>query len=165
MYYPSPENTSQALKMDWLIHAFAISSTGLGKIAFAVFLLRIIPKNEKWKRWFLHGYNALLVAINIPLIIITYVQCDPVVGLWEPTIGAKCWPPHIQANYAVFQGCISPTTQNISRTLLILFQHMERLSILSSRCSLYPLYGNCTLIGELSGAWPPSCALGCCTYS
>ena len=105
MYYLSPANRSEALKMDWVSHAFAISATGLGKVAFALFLLRIIPKNKKGQRWFLHGFNALLVAINIPLIIITYVQCDPVKALWDPTIKAKCWNPHIQDSYALFQGC------------------------------------------------------------
>jgi len=105
MYYLSTENTSLALKMDWISHAFAITSTSLGKVAFALFLLRIIPVGKKKERYFLHGFNILLVLIQIPLIIITYVQCNPVAGLWEPDIGAKCWNPQTQASYAVFQGC------------------------------------------------------------
>ena len=105
LYYLSPKEITESLKLDWISHAFAISATGLGKIAFSVFLLRIIPKSKPWMRRFLHGSNALLVAINMPLIILTYVQCDPVAGLWEPNIGAKCWNPHIQDSYALFQGC------------------------------------------------------------
>lgn len=107
MYYLSPEDASKALKMDWVTHAFILAATNLGKVSFAVFLLRIIPKSKKRMRWFLYGYNILLIAINIPLIILTYAQCNPVAGLWNPRIGAKCLPPHIHDDYGLFQGCMS----------------------------------------------------------
>lgn len=106
LYYLTPYQRMMAVKYDWISHAFAITATGLGKVAFALFLLRVIAANNKAQRWFLHGYNILLIAINIPLIIITYAQCSPTKALWDPsTVGAKCWDPKVQATYAVFQGC------------------------------------------------------------
>ena len=94
-----------AVKYDWISHAFAIAATGLGKVAFALFLLRIIAANNRAQKWFLHGYNILLIAVNIPLIVITYAQCSPTKALWDPTVEAECWNPKVQATYAVFQGC------------------------------------------------------------
>ena len=102
-YFLAPANARIAIEMDWSSHAFVITALGLGKVSFAIFLMRITPKTKKWMKWLLHGYSALLVVINVTLIILTYAQRNLVAGLWDPTIGAKCLPPHILESYAIFQ--------------------------------------------------------------
>ena len=101
-YYLSPANRVEALKLDWLSHAWAIASVTTGKISVAFMLLRI--SNDKRHMWFLQTVNVMLLVLNIPLIIMTYVQCSPPAILWDPTIKGTCWNPKIQGNYALSQG-------------------------------------------------------------
>ncbi|KAM0804621.1 hypothetical protein BDR22DRAFT_817709 [Usnea florida] len=66
----------------------------LVKLSVALFLLRI-GGLRRWLRYSLFATIALLVSSTIATIVIIFVQCRPIAGIWEPpeTIKANCLPP------------------------------------------------------------------------
>ena len=103
VYYLPHDRAVFATKLDWLGQAFVIPAVTIGKISVAFFILRL--SNTKWHYYFLHTINVTLVLINIPLIIWTYVQCNPSALLWDPTLPGHCQDPKMQGSYGITQGC------------------------------------------------------------
>ena len=62
----------------------------LVKLSVALFLLRI-GGLRRWLRYSLFATIALLVSSTIATIVIIFVQCRPIAGIWEP-IKANCLP-------------------------------------------------------------------------
>lgn len=91
-----------ATKLDWLGHAFAITSVTTGKVSVAFLILRLTI--VKWHFYFLHTINVTLFFVNVPLIVWTYAQCKPTALLWDPALEGKCQNPKMQGSYAIFQG-------------------------------------------------------------
>ena len=103
VYYLGHASSVKALKLFWLSQAFVIPAVTIGKISVAFFILRL--STTKWHRWFLQTVNVTLIIINIPLIVLTYAQCQPAGLLWDQTLKGSCWNPKYQGTFALFQGC------------------------------------------------------------
>ncbi|KAF2642008.1 hypothetical protein P280DRAFT_397288 [Massarina eburnea CBS 473.64] len=109
--YLPPPDLIKAVKWIWLSTPMSTLSACFGKISIALLLMRIINRN-KYYRFFLWVLIGLLLAINIVLNIITFIQCRPTWWLWEqlnPMTKAHgtCWNPDIQKFYGYFQGSFS----------------------------------------------------------
>ena len=65
----------------------------LVKLSVALFLLRI-GGLRRWLRHSLFATIALLVSSTVATIVIIFIQCIPIAGIWDPTIAltASCLP-------------------------------------------------------------------------
>lgn len=65
----------------------------LVKLSVALFLLRIGGLRRSL-RYSLFATIALLVSSTVATIVIIFVQCRPIAGIWDPTVAltAKCLP-------------------------------------------------------------------------
>ncbi|WEW61910.1 hypothetical protein PRK78_007410 [Emydomyces testavorans] len=102
-FYLSSEEVIQANKFNWISHGFHVMSTNWGKVSVALFLLRVVNRAKEQKKAF-YGGMVLLTIINVICVFSIYGQCTPTAALWNPWIEGKCWDPHIQRDYAFFQG-------------------------------------------------------------
>ena len=59
----------------------------LVKLSVALFLLRI-GGLRKWLRHSLFATIALLVSSTVATVVIIFVQCIPMAGIWDPTIAS-----------------------------------------------------------------------------
>lgn len=107
LFYLNSDEKVRVTRLNWLIQPIAIMTLAFGKISVSFLILRIMAAST-WRRWFL---NIIMVGTFIFCIlasILTFVQCDPVAALWQPTLletgKAKCWPPHRQINFSIFLG-------------------------------------------------------------
>lgn len=90
------------LKWVWLQTIPGVLVSILARVSIVILLVRIFGKRT-WFKWFLYVTCVAQTCLAISLIPVAMAQCTPVQGLWNPTIGAVCWNPHIQQNlgYAV----------------------------------------------------------------
>ncbi|KAK2795186.1 hypothetical protein FQN52_006116 [Onygenales sp. PD_12] len=108
VYYLDEYQKVQANKYNWISQGFHVMSTNWGKVSVALFLLRIINKGKRKKYIFYTGM-VMLTVVNSVCVYTIYGQCTPTTALWEgagPGKGA-CWHPHLQRDYAFFQGSFS----------------------------------------------------------
>ncbi|KAK2797493.1 hypothetical protein FQN50_009176 [Emmonsiellopsis sp. PD_5] len=108
VYYLDEYQKVQANKYNWISQGFHVMSTNWGKVSVALFLLRIINKGKRKKYIFYTGM-VMLTVVNSVCVYTIYGQCTPTTALWEGTGPGKgtCWHPHLQRDYAFFQGCMS----------------------------------------------------------
>ncbi|KAI1170330.1 integral membrane protein [Nemania sp. FL0916] len=114
--YLNPGQLSNALYMVWLTIALSTASAAIGKISIALLLIRLINRS-RWRDTFLWTLISLLIVVNALLIIVIFVQCTPVIKLWDPTVPGACWSPTIQLDIWYFQGAFSA----LSDLILALF--------------------------------------------
>ncbi|KAF4345178.1 sterol regulatory element-binding ECM22 [Fusarium beomiforme] len=63
---------------------FVALATGMGKVAVAMFLLRIVMK--PWHRWFLWFCTVSMVLMSIFLAVTVFAQCTPAESIWNPEL-------------------------------------------------------------------------------
>lgn len=87
----------------WVIFtdAWAFLSIALPKLGIGILIIRLFRP----QRWLKVSIMALCVALNILAIvgfIITFVQCDPAAGQWNPFRypQTRCWNRAVQIIYA-----------------------------------------------------------------
>ncbi|KAL8703544.1 MAG: hypothetical protein Q9201_003274 [Fulgogasparrea decipioides] len=97
----------------WVVFtdAWAFLSIALPKLGVGILIIRIFRP----QRWLRISILALCVALNILAIvgfIMTFVQCDPVAGQWDPFRypQTQCWERSIQIIYSCTVGGISAFT-------------------------------------------------------
>ena len=93
-----------SIKWVYLCEFFSIMSPGFGRISFAFLLLELTPP-VKWRRRFLLTIIAIQFIVDVGTVIISFSQCRPIAGFWNPHIQAHCWPPKVQEYTGFFQGC------------------------------------------------------------
>jgi hypothetical protein len=79
-------------------------SPGFGRISFAVLLLGIIPPT-KWRKRYLWTIITCQFIVDVVTVIISFSQCRPMRGFWDPNVHARCWSPSVQQRTGYFQGC------------------------------------------------------------
>ena len=106
LYYLSGPETIEALKWSWVSQPFVIMGFATGKISVGLLLLRIIGPNTVWRKWILYFSITTAFIFSAINVVLTFVQCTPVAGLWNPALlasgEAHCWDPSIQAHFAEF---------------------------------------------------------------
>ena len=97
-----------ASRLNWIAQPFAIMGLAFGKISVAFLLLRLIGPKSFWRRNFLYFTMIGSFLFCALATIFTFVQCNPVQALWNPTLvpagQAKCWEPHTQSDFSLFVG-------------------------------------------------------------
>lgn len=101
----SEEQIMYTIKYVYLCEFFSIMSPGFGRISFAFLLLGLIPP-QKWRRRFLWTIISIQFVVDVGTVIISFSQCRPITGFWDPSVAANCWPPKVQQYTGYFQGCM-----------------------------------------------------------
>lgn len=101
----NPANLSSTIPTAafWVIFtdAWAFFSIALPKLGVGILLIRLFRP----QRWLRVSITTLCVALNILAIVgftITFVQCDPTVGQWDPFRypQTRCWNRAVQIIYS-----------------------------------------------------------------
>ena len=103
MYYIQPAQRIRVLKINYITQGISIMAVGTGKISVALLILRIMGKSSVRKAflYFSMATSFLLCGLGV---ITTYVQCKPVMALWDPHVKGDCWNPSVQSNLSIFIG-------------------------------------------------------------
>ena len=93
IYYLDAAHLLRFKKLNFVSGLFTNLIICLIKLSVALFLLRI-GGLRKWLRYSLFATIALLVSSTIATIVVIFVQCRPIAGIWDPTIAltAYCLP-------------------------------------------------------------------------
>lgn len=100
--------------------AWAFISVCIPKLGVAILLSRML-RPRRWLKVTMITYCLILVVLAIVGVIITFLQCDPPPGQWDPWKypNVKCWYRNIQLDYAIVVSgkpsppirCLNPTTR------------------------------------------------------
>ena len=104
LFYLSPPEKLRAIEFNWLSQPGAIFALFTSKASVALLVLRLIGPNTFWRKYILYFVIVTVFITNSLALIFTFVQCNPVQALWNPTIPANCWDPSVQADYNYFNG-------------------------------------------------------------
>jgi hypothetical protein len=107
LYYLTPDERIQAGKWSWISQPFVIMGFATGKVSVGILLLRVIGSTSTfWRKWILCFAVVTAFLASAVNVILTFAQCSPAEALWNPQLvvegKAKCWPPSIQTNFAIF---------------------------------------------------------------
>lgn len=93
IYYLDTAQIIRYKKLNFVSGLFTNFIICLVKLSVTFFLLRI-GSLRRWLRYALFGTIALLVSSTVATLVIIFVQCRPIAGLWDPTVAltAKCLP-------------------------------------------------------------------------
>lgn len=92
------------LKWNWISTTPGILVSTLARISVTILLIRIFG-NKAWLKWFLIIFTALQSVVAILVIIIVWIQVDPVEGLWNIFLPARRWDMRIQLYSAYLIQC------------------------------------------------------------
>lgn len=95
IYCLGPTQQLQALKWSVISQMFNIIGIGLCKISVCLCVLRIIDRSRTGLAAFLWIFIAFAAASHLAQVILFLVQCRPMAAIWTPSIGGKCFSPHI----------------------------------------------------------------------
>ena len=104
VYYLTPQQRVQSIKLNWISQPFGIMAIGIAKASVAFSILRFQSPN-KWRTRVLYFIALSITLLSILSCILTFVQCTPVRALWSPELAAtaKCWAPDVFTYYAIAQ--------------------------------------------------------------
>lgn len=100
----SPDQVMYSVKWVFLCEFFSILSPGIGRIAYAVLLLDLVPP-IRWRTRFLWSIIFIQFIVDILTIIISFSQCRPLKKFWDHSVPGSCWPATVQQDTGFFQGC------------------------------------------------------------
>ncbi|KAK2606307.1 hypothetical protein QQS21_003238 [Conoideocrella luteorostrata] len=106
LFYLTPQERVKAVKWTWICQPFVIMGFATGKLSVGILLYRVIGSTTFWRKWSLCFTVVSALVFSIVNVALTFAQCSPPSALWNPhlveTGEAKCWPPSIQTNFAIF---------------------------------------------------------------
>lgn len=105
LYYLKPDQVIYALKNNVLSQPFGAMGTALGKCSVGLLILRIMGPSSFWRKWFIYGNMATLMAVTMSAALTILIQCAPTKALWEIVPGSKCWNPNIALDISLAQSC------------------------------------------------------------
>lgn len=103
VYYLTPEARTGAIKLALITNPLIYLAASWPNISVAISLNRILVPLP-WQVWILYGIPVLQCTISIISSIITYTECSPMQGLWNPTIPHKCLPGDVVSGILFFNG-------------------------------------------------------------
>lgn len=91
VFYLTPEARIQSTKLAILSNPLVFLASSFPNVSVAISVHRIlVPKS--WQLGFLYGVPILQSAFALICSIVTYNECSPLEGLWNPQIPHKCLP-------------------------------------------------------------------------
>ncbi|OCL05545.1 hypothetical protein AOQ84DRAFT_441419 [Glonium stellatum] len=92
------------VKLNWIAQPFGIFALGLGKVAIALLIIRLLERASVWRKWILYVTSAWTMINTILMCLFTFVQCQDPRALWEPEVKAKtkCWNPSSQSDFSIY---------------------------------------------------------------
>lgn len=101
--YLKPLQIVNTLKWQTISEPLGIMSPTLGRIAFAVYMLKLVGPDRK-KRWTLLFCIVFSAIVNVLCIILIFAQCEHVQSIYDTHVDGRCWSKNVQARYGYFQG-------------------------------------------------------------
>ena len=120
--------------------AWAFLSICIPKLGVALLLSRML-RPKRWLKITMITYCIVLVILAIVGFIITFTQCDPVAGQWNPWKypGVKCWNRNIQLEYAItVSGKCPSSSESFKAFKLINFATLAMSALTDLAFSIYP---------------------------
>jgi len=90
MHTVAPANRVATLRMQFGFGTVWVVTLCLVRLSIAAQLLRF-GQDYLW-RGILYGIATLQIIISTGYVIIQFIACQPLSGLWENVPGTKCWP-------------------------------------------------------------------------
>ncbi|KAI9681940.1 MAG: hypothetical protein M1822_007018 [Bathelium mastoideum] len=113
IYFLNPQNRTQAIKWLLISQPLGVLVGMFGRISFAVTLLRLVGRLDRWKKMILHGIIIEQVLINATFIILEFAQCGSQVNaIWDMSLATKvhCLSRNVQNDFGFFQSSASVAT-------------------------------------------------------
>lgn len=140
IYYLDIVQVIQFEKLNFVVELFLNLDICVVKISVALFLLRI-GGLRKWLRVSLLVTIALLISSTSTTIIIIFMQCRPIAGIWDPTmkLRANCLSASVLIDVSYFSAGSVPKSLKILLMLIKFNSHVcfHRLSL---RCPPFSDY-------------------------
>ncbi|KAL3466467.1 hypothetical protein BJX64DRAFT_250127 [Aspergillus heterothallicus] len=102
----SKQQIMHTIKWVHLREPLAVLSPCIGRIAYAVLLLNLLPPN-RWRSRLLWGVICIEALVDCASMALILAQCQPVRKYWDTEVPGKCWPSITQRNGAYFQASAS----------------------------------------------------------
>lgn len=118
IYYLDTAQIMRYKKLNFVTGLFTNLIICLVKLSVTFFLLRI-GSPQRWLRYALFGTIALLVSSTVATVVIIFVQCRPIAGLWDPTVAltVKCLPTSALTDVSYCSTAMSIFTDFLCATL------------------------------------------------
>lgn len=117
IYYLESAQVIRIKKLNFVSGLFTNLIICLVKLSIALFLLKIGGLRRQL-RASLFATIALLVCSTIATIVILFVQCRPITGIWDPAAGAKCLPASVLTDVSYCSTGLMPKTLELLPTLI-----------------------------------------------
>lgn len=102
-YYLGPQQTSKAIHWNTIAFLPSVLFFAIAKLSPTILLTRLlIPR--KAQAYFMYFLCSANVLVSVVAIVLLWEQCSPSEGLWNPSIGAKCWDPTVVIDYTIVHG-------------------------------------------------------------
>ncbi|KAI4243225.1 MAG: hypothetical protein L6R40_003593 [Gallowayella cf. fulva] len=109
VFYLTPEARIQSTKLAILSNPLVFLASSFPNVSVAISVHRIlVPKS--WQLGFLYGVPILQSAFALICSIVTYNECSPLEGLWNPQIPHKCLPSDKLVGILYANGALSAFT-------------------------------------------------------
>lgn len=123
IYYLEPAKVIRIKELNFVSGLFTNFIICLVKTSVALFLLKI-GGLRRWLKASLFATIALLVSSTFATVVIIFVQCRPIAGIWDPTVAltAICLPASALTDVSYCSTGLVPTSFEISPTLIVFSQ-------------------------------------------
>ncbi|PNS13883.1 hypothetical protein CAC42_1374 [Sphaceloma murrayae] len=99
-----------ALHWVWISLFVGIVGGVFSKFAIIALLLEVQSPNAKKRRMMLWMIGAILALTGLTQILLSWLKCEPVAKLWNPTLAGTCPGALRAANFSYFQGAVNAAT-------------------------------------------------------
>ncbi|PSK57844.1 hypothetical protein B9Z65_9046 [Elsinoe australis] len=96
-----------ALHWVWISLFVGIVGGVFSKFAIIALLLEVQSPNAKKRRFLLWAIGGILAATGLTQILLSWLKCEPIAKLWNPTLSGSCPRALEAANFSYFQGAIN----------------------------------------------------------
>ena len=96
LYYISPSELPDIIKLNTISRSLCMSSIAIGKISVA-FLIERFAGPSKWRKWLLRSISVSTFISAVITLTFFYAQCQPAHAVWDKYLikegKAHCWNP------------------------------------------------------------------------
>ncbi|KAI4095703.1 MAG: hypothetical protein LQ344_001420 [Seirophora lacunosa] len=109
VYDLTPEARTRAIKLAIISNPLIFLAAAWPNVSVAISLNRILVP-PRWQVGILYGIPIFQCIIALICSIVTYNQCKPIAGIWNPTIPHRCLPQDGVVGILYFNGALSAFT-------------------------------------------------------